>query len=242
MQKPAPCANNLRSSCSPGTLTHQAPPLTTATISVVVALVLLGQVAQWDRPVFFERGEEGRVLRSIDGRSASVSGGMQRSVRGVVRARGYGSVVPRLRTVRVEGQSPRHAHPRVWALELGHLEERNPTGGRPGQIRLTHQTRFKRGLVVRRFGLSRDVQEVDTHEDDQKAAEQGDGVDASGRVEPLEQDGRGDDRASGESDVVDRVDTGVGGVPEAKEGGRGRGRKTITTYTLVEKVSSALLK
>lgn len=57
-------------------------------------------------------------------------------------------------------------------------------------------------MVVWRFGLTRDVEKVDTHEDDQEATNKGNGVDPSGGVEPLEKDSRGDDGACGESDIV----------------------------------------
>ena len=65
--------------------------------------------------------------------------------------------------------------------------------------------------MVWRFGLARDVEQVDAHEDDEEAAEERDGVDAAGGVEPLEEDGGGDNSAGGETDIVDRVDAEISG-------------------------------
>lgn len=91
--------------------------------------------------------------------------------------------------------------------------------------------------MVWRFGLARDVEQVDAHEDDKEAAEERDGVDAAGGVEPLEEDGGGDNSAGGETDIVDRVDAEIsGGSRRLSVGVCG------VTYTLVENVSSALLK
>lgn len=59
--------------------------------------------------------------------------------------------------------------------------------------------------MMRSFRLPRDIEQVDTHKDDCESTKQGNGIDGSGGIEPLKQDGRGDDRGGGEKDVVDWV-------------------------------------
>lgn len=60
----------------------------------------------------------------------------------------------------------------------------------------------------------REVEEVDAGEDDEEAAEQGDGVNGGGGVEALEEEAGGDEGAGGEGDVVEGVDAGGGLVVE----------------------------
>lgn len=59
---------------------------------------------------------------------------------------------------------------------------------------------------MRCLWLATDVEEVDAHEDDDEAAEQGEGVDCVGCVKALEEDGGGDDCGCCEEDVVNWVD------------------------------------
>ena len=59
--------------------------------------------------------------------------------------------------------------------------------------------------MVWRLGFSRNIEEIDTHEDDEKAAYQGNGIDAASCVEALEQNRRGDDSGCSEENVVDGV-------------------------------------
>lgn len=59
---------------------------------------------------------------------------------------------------------------------------------------------------MRLFGLPRHVQQVNPHKDDQEPAKQRYRIGAIGRIEPLEQDRRRDDRARREKHKVDRVD------------------------------------
>ena len=59
---------------------------------------------------------------------------------------------------------------------------------------------------MRRLGLSRDVQQVHAHEDDQEPADQREGIGGIGSVEALEEDGRGNDGGGGKEDVVYRID------------------------------------
>lgn len=69
--------------------------------------------------------------------------------------------------------------------------------------------------VVDAVGVfAREVEEVDAGEDDEEAAEQGDGVDGGGGVEALEEEAGGDEGACGEGDVVEGVDAGGGLVVE----------------------------
>lgn len=55
-------------------------------------------------------------------------------------------------------------------------------------------------------GLSRDIEEIDTHEDDQEAANERYCVGGRSCVEALEEDGGGNDGGGGEEDVVNWVD------------------------------------
>jgi len=61
-------------------------------------------------------------------------------------------------------------------------------------------------MTFGRFWLPRQVQQVNTHEDDQEPANQGDGLARIGRVESLEQNGACDDGRRGEEDVINGVD------------------------------------
>ncbi len=60
--------------------------------------------------------------------------------------------------------------------------------------------------MPRLIRLSRDIQQIHSHEDDQESTYQGDGLSSIGSVESLEENGRSDDHRSGEEYVVDRVD------------------------------------
>lgn len=62
--------------------------------------------------------------------------------------------------------------------------------------------------------VAREVEEVYAGEDDEEAAEQGDGVDGGGGVEALEEEAGGDKGAGGEGDVVEGVDASGGLVVE----------------------------
>ena len=89
--------------------------------------------------------------------------------------------------------------------------------------------------VVDAVGVfAREVEEVDAGEDDEEAAEQGDGVDGGGGVEALEEEAGGDEGAGGEGDVVEGVDAGGRLVLNSS------GLKA--TYMLVENWLRALLK
>lgn len=54
--------------------------------------------------------------------------------------------------------------------------------------------------------FSGQIEQVDAHEDDEKATDERDGVDPAGGIEALEEDRRCDDGRGCEEDVVDRVD------------------------------------
>jgi hypothetical protein len=54
--------------------------------------------------------------------------------------------------------------------------------------------------------LPADIEQVNAHENDEEAAEEGDRVDSASGVESLEEDGAGDDGGGREEHVVDRVD------------------------------------
>ena len=56
--------------------------------------------------------------------------------------------------------------------------------------------------------FAREVEEVNTGEDCEEAAQKRNGVDCVAGIESLEEDKGGDESACGEGDVVQRVDTG----------------------------------
>lgn len=88
-----------------------------------------------------------------------------------------------------------------------------------------------------RIRLSRDIEQIDAHKDDQEPAYQGYRVDCRSGVEALEEDRRGDDGRGGEEDVVYWVDPGRVSYCPLRAA-----RRNESAYTLVENVSSALLK
>lgn len=58
---------------------------------------------------------------------------------------------------------------------------------------------------MRLLGLSRDVEQVNSHKDDEETADKREGVDGRRSVESLKEDGGSDNGGRREEDVVDRV-------------------------------------
>jgi hypothetical protein len=67
--------------------------------------------------------------------------------------------------------------------------------------------------MMRRVGLTRNVEQIYTHENDKETAEKRNGVHTTGGVEALEENGRSNDRAGGKSDIVDWIDTVISTSP-----------------------------
>jgi hypothetical protein len=93
---------------------------------------------------------------------------------------------------------------------------------------------------VRDLGLPRNVEQVDTHKDDEEATQEGNRVDSSSGVEALEENGRGRDGSCREEDIVDRVHAVLCQAGSGRIGIHGQG--TRSAHTFVENVSRALLK
>jgi len=92
---------------------------------------------------------------------------------------------------------------------------------------------------VAAFGVfAREVEEVDAGEDDEEAAEQGDGVDCVGGVEALEEDEGGAEGAGCEGYVVEGVDT-KGRVVLVKSG---QGKEGIGDAHVGAKVAQSFVK
>jgi hypothetical protein len=96
-------------------------------------------------------------------------------------------------------------------------------------------------MTFRLLGFPRQVQEVHAHKDDQKSADQGHGLASIGRIEPLEEDRAGNDGRRREKDVVNRVDAVQKRASVSTKTWLDLARSK-STHTLVENVSSALLK
>ncbi len=106
-----------------------------------------------------------------------------------------------------------HMPPRRAALpRVPPVDRRAPLQAQPRIHQPALQRRVRVPILLlawRRVGVAREVEEVDSEERDDEAAEQRDGVRCIGRVEPLEQDEGRHDRGRREADVIQRVDTAI---------------------------------
>lgn len=87
-----------------------------------------------------------------------------------------------------------------------------------------------------RLGLARKLEDMDAEEGDHEAGNERDGVRGIVGVESLEENERSDDGRGREADVIHGIDTTCGVSGDVKKA------EERWTYTLVEKMSRALLK
>lgn len=84
--------------------------------------------------------------------------------------------------------------------------------------------------------MSRQVEQINTGEDDEEATEQRDRADGIGGIESLEENKRGTDRGGRKGDIVEGVDT------KSQLISATRGSVGLSTHIEVEKEFKALLK
>lgn len=71
---------------------------------------------------------------------------------------------------------------------------------------LTHNARIQRRMSLWLLRISRQIKQVNAHKNGQEPTQERDCVGPVGRVEPLEEDGRGDDGGCSEEDEIYWVD------------------------------------